>query len=209
MKNIFIIVGVVVAAGLLIWGVGGFSGGVSPVKNWFSGDGDNQAAQNAEPVFVGEDNAGKVEAVAKPAVKWEGGAKKYTHIDPAFSFEYPADFTVGSFKDAEGETILMRYSGDAKDATGAKREFQIYLSPQDEDFAVTKEKILADAPEVVVDNPQTVSVGQTQGLFFASKSASLGATAELWFERAGWLYQITGYPESADVMKGLAGTWAF
>ena len=203
MKNIFIIVGVVVAAGLLIWGVGGFSGGVSPVKNWFSGNGDNQAAQNADPVFVGEDNAGKVEAVAKPAVKWENGAKKYTHIDPAFSFEYPADFTISSFKDGEGETVLVKHPADTK------KEFQIYLSPQDEDFAVTKERIKQDAPEVVVDNPQTVSVDGTSGLFFASKSASMGATAELWFERAGWLYQITGYPESEGVMKGLAQTWKF
>jgi hypothetical protein len=184
---------------LIIWGVSRWmSGGAEWTNNPFGDFGD----ETQQGIPVGEDNAGVVQEITNPSTSLR--VNKYTHQDPVFSFEYPKEFSIGSFKDANGETVLVQDSSQT-----AKKSFQIYITPQDEYFLVTKERIAQDVPETVVLNSREVSIGSAKGLAFTSKDQSGSATREVWFTNGSYLYQITGYPEGEGVIGEMLGTWRF
>ncbi len=120
----------------------------------------------------------------------------YRHTKPTFSFHCPDACTPGSVHDDNGETILLK-------------NFQIYITPQDEEFVVTKARIAQDAPGTIVDSPKTVSVDGAQALVFKSKNLAGAATREVWFTHAGYLYQISGYPDAEQAISVVVSTWKF
>lgn len=158
------------------------------------------------PGPVGQDDVGTVEEVPKSASVVQGAetAYRYTHKEPVFSFQYPKGFSVGSFKDETGQTVLVQ---DAKN--GGAGSFQIYISPLEEPLTVTKARIMQDVPGTVIQKEQEVKVGDTQGLAFTSKNDAGVETREVWFARGPWLYQVSGLVGAEGSISSVVRSWKF
>jgi hypothetical protein len=128
----------------------------------------------------------------------------YSNSKYNFSFKYPKGFTVANFQEGEyGETILIRKHG-AKDA------FQIFISPFDEPGSLTKERILKDVPDMVIENAENrILKNGAPGLIFFSQEPSLGRTREVWFIHNGYLYQVSTYVELDRWLANILSTWRF
>ncbi len=116
------------------------------------------------------------------------GQRVYTHPVYGFTFESSELLNISSFQEGEyGEIILARSDEDES------KVFQIFVSPFDEPGPITKERILQDLPDMAIDEPLDVIIGQNniQALIFWSNELSLGKTREVWFINSGYLYQIT------------------
>lgn len=125
----------------------------------------------------------------------------YTHPSPKFSFEYPQGFSVGSFPEGEdSETILVH-------GANGESSMQILISPFDEAIALTKKRILKDAPDMEVNNEKEITVGKdAKGLQFQSTNSS-GPTAEVWFVHNKHLYQISAPKNSSEFLQAIIATW--
>ncbi|MSR71451.1 MAG: hypothetical protein EXS50_02130 [Candidatus Taylorbacteria bacterium] len=120
------------------------------------------------------------------------------------SFKYPKGFTVTSLPtdEADGaDTLLIN-------GNGKKTSIQIYISPFTESTTViTKELIQRDLPDMLVDNPQDVTMGNAgKGLAFESGDAGI-RTREVWFVYKKKLYQITTYIESDLMLQKILNTF--
>lgn len=142
------------------------------------------------PSFLKEDAGGG---------KLEETTSSYTHPDNLFSFSYPNDFSVRTQDDGEeGETIMIERQG-----TGV----QIFISPFDENIALTPERIREDIPELVMNNTEVISVGGTQATAFVSTNASTETSNEIWFVYTGRLYQASAPKGSEKLMSGIIKSW--
>lgn len=113
----------------------------------------------------------------------------YTNETYNFSFEFDEGVNVTSFKEGEeGDIILVKKSDE-------NLEFQIFISEFDEEGPITPTRIKQDLPNLIIKNPQNVTIGSDSitALIFESKSEieSFGATREIWFVKNRFLYQIT------------------
>lgn len=128
----------------------------------------------------------------------------YTNSTYNFSFKYPEGFTVANFQEGEyGETILVRKKE-------GKESLQIFISPFDEPSPLTKERILEDLPDMLVENAQQrLLKNGAVGLIFFSQESSLGRTREVWFVHNGYLYQVSTYAELDSWLAGILATWRF
>ena len=129
----------------------------------------------------------------------DAGNQAYVHQNPSFSFDYPKGFNVGNIAEEEGETVLVQ-----KDGKG----FQIYFSFLGEDLEITPEKIKTDIPDMPVDNPSFMDIDGIRALVFDSRTEGGGEnTRETWFNKDGYLYQLTAEKEYADVAEEVLGAW--
>ena len=81
----------------------------------------------------------------------------YNHPTLSLSFKYPAGFTVKSTNLSSGPGGGELLVVENKDAVG----FQIRVEEMDEDIAViTPEMIKADLPDILLEDPQEVVLGQ-------------------------------------------------
>jgi len=128
----------------------------------------------------------------------------YTDSQYKFSFEYPKDFTATKFQEGEyGETILVSREG-------SKDSFQIFISSFDEPEPLTKERILQDLPNLVMENSeQRVLKNGAVALIFFSEESSIGKTREIWFIHNNYLYQISTYKELDGLVANIISTWKF
>jgi hypothetical protein len=148
----------------------------------------------------GEDGSGKIEDV-------NSSSKKYSNTEYGFSFEYPSSFTVGQFYDGEGESIVVQEAS----STSSKSGFQVYVSSVEAPVEITPELIKKELPGTLVSNPQKIELdGKDKGMLFSSNSPAFdGKSAEIWFYYQGRVYQVTSYPEGAQKMMEIIGTWKF
>lgn len=132
----------------------------------------------------------------------------YNNSKYNFSFKYPEGFTVANFQEGEyGETILIRlaHSTDLRQVS-----FQIFISPFDEPGSLTKERILEDLPDMVVEDvQQRLLKNGVPGLIFFSQESSLGKTREVWFIHNEYLYQVSTYAELDGWLASILSTWRF
>lgn len=134
--------------------------------------------------------------------------KRYVNTAYYFTFEYPADMKISSFGEGEESNVIL-IEDPATDKVN--RSFQIFMNPFDEDIAVmTPARLRRDIPNLVIDNPQEVVLGDgTRALIALSNDPTLGRTREVWIISDGILYQITAREEAdpwiAEVMK----SWKF
>lgn len=134
--------------------------------------------------------------------------KRYVNTAYYFTFEYPTDMKINSFGEDEKSNVIL-----IQDTTADKvnRSFQIYMNPFDEVLAVmTPTRLRRDIPNLVIDNPQEVVLGDsTHALMALSNDPAIGRTREVWIISDGTLYQITAREEAdpwiAEVMK----SWKF
>jgi len=127
-----------------------------------------------------------------------GKKQTFTHTALGFSFEYPEGYTVGNFAEGEdAEVVLLQ-----KDNVG----FQLFISPFDENIALTPQRIKQDISDIEMQNEIVISVGGSQGVVFSSEDDGEKST-EIWFVNANRLYQITTYPEFDLIMVDILETW--
>lgn len=185
------ILSVIALVGAAVWFFSSRSPEIVKSLNFFSGSAE--PSQDQQPVSV---PVGDVSAV-------------YTHPTYGFSFRYPEGFTVNSFSDESGETILVQKEGRVKEG------FQIFISEFDEPGPITPERIHIDVPNMVVEEPQEVMIGGSgqglgvRALVFFSHDPSLGRTREVWFVHGGYLYQVTARAEFDAELSKIMATFRF
>lgn len=137
----------------------------------------------------------------------------YTNPDYGFSFNYPEGLQISEFGEEQGRVILV---GD---------KFQIYVSAFDEPGPLTPERIREDLPNIVIENPQVVTLGgktsdvggktsdveerNVTALVFFGRDPSLGKTREVWFAYSGYLYQVSSLAEFDAQLSKILKTWQF
>lgn len=109
----------------------------------------------------------------------------YNDTDYGFSFSYPEGYTASAFSDLEDtKTILLGGST-------AKLGAQVFVSSFDEDIMLTVERIKDEMPDLVVLEPQNISLNGVSGVSFRSTNALDTESREGWFVHMGSLYQIS------------------
>ena len=140
-----------------------------------------------------------------------GGTQTYTHPDYGFTLHYPSSLTLGNFPEGDGEIVLLQSKTAPSASSGRAQEgFQIFISPYTEKEDFSKEVIKKAAPEMKIENDQTITLG-TEGLTalaFDSENES-GKTHEIWFVVDGNLYQCTSYKDYGGKMEEVLKTISF
>ena len=123
-----------------------------------------------------------------------------------FSFGYPKGFSVSSFADGGGETVLIK--------NAAKNNgFQIHIAPFDEpdtqNSGLTKERILKDIPDMVINNAADITLEGKKALSFTSQDELAKETLNVWLVHGKYLYQITAYKNFEKDFKEILLSWQF
>lgn len=156
-------------------------------------------------------NWGDVAFVLEPAGSEEGVVPTqtewvlYANNTFGFSFKHPHDFSVGSFKEGESTVFLLQKAQ-------AGQGVQIYITPIDETFDMTKERIRTDIPDMDVRDEQVVELGERsgKGLAFLSDNEAFGGNSrEVWFVYKNNLYQISTYASLDALLREVLNTWQF
>lgn len=144
--------------------------------------------------------------------------KRFTHPDYGFSLEYPKELSVERYLEADDAEIIVfqgENSSFAK-ATEDRVGFQIFISPFGEDELLTKERILEDLPQAIIEEPLRVILNpgapvpnRVEGLLFWSESPEIGKTREVWFTGENYLYEITTYGHLDTWLAKILSTWRF
>jgi len=116
-----------------------------------------------------------------------------------------ADVTTG------GETILFLKNDDDEEDE-QRKGFQIFISPfRGETGVLTRARIRADHPMLVVEDPIEVILGDgTHALiFFSTGPVKDSVTREVWFVKRGNLYAVTTYAELDPWMAQIMASWRF
>lgn len=129
-------------------------------------------------------------------------SETFTDAAGRFSFSYSDGFVVTTQSNGDlGDTILLRnpilhpvrsqtqnasavQPETEQTSNGAGLEIQIAVMPFDEEGPLTRERILQDLPDMVVDNPVQVLIGEKKdipALLFSSQDEDVGVTKEVWF----------------------------
>lgn len=142
----------------------------------------------------------------------------YVHENPDFLLDYPQELEVEEYVEEDGvKTVVFAHPGNeaAREVTD-KSGFQIFITPYEDKNNLTRERILEDLPEAVIEEPLVVIVNPSapeaeriEGLTFWSASPDIGRTKELWFVRDGFLYEITTYAHLDEWLGKIMDSWRF
>jgi hypothetical protein len=117
-----------------------------------------------------------------------------------FSFQHASTTHIEEALNEQGGTIIVN---------GAQGNFQVYLSPYDEDAStLTQERLLKDIPDLKIKDakPYIVTDG-VQGIAFISEDLNAKETQEIWFVSKGFLYQTSALVESTAFLEETLETW--
>jgi len=140
--------------------------------------------------------------VAEPPTLSIGG-EDYVSSRYGFRFRLPEGWRVTELEDRGGEMILARQA----EGGGA---FQIFITPYDEpveSFSVAR--VQRDLPDLVMTAPTTFALSDGAGLTFVSEGPPFGESREIWFVRAGRLYQMSAYLSDEELLREVLQTWRF
>ena len=132
--------------------------------------------------------------------------KVYLHSDSSFTFSIPGDFNYSNLAEtqdggAQAESVI--FVGNS-----ASRNFQIHISDYGDNTPLTPQIILKDIPDLLIESPEKIAVGGSQGIVFISgpKDGTL-RTREIWFTHNGKLFQISTYKDFDNQMVDILSTW--
>ncbi len=135
-------------------------------------------------------------AVPLPTPRTEDG--RYIHEYPAFSVIHPEGFTVGVFPEGEGEAVLFQKRDNPRQGV------QLFITPFDEVGLLTIGRIRADLPDLAMERPAQIVIGDTiQGVGFFN-----GSEAHAWFVHGDFLYQVSSSRSMAPVLGEMLSTFA-
>ena len=131
------------------------------------------------------------------------GGEIYIDEDYGFSFNAKG-LQVTPFAESESTQVVL--INDPQE----KREAQIFIAPFDEEGPLTRERILKDLPQAMVDNRKNIIFGSNiPALLFWGKDSSGEKTREVWFAYGGNLYQISTIAENDLWLGKLLESWSF
>lgn len=118
--------------------------------------------------------------------------KTYQDISTELTFKYPNSYSIKEMETStedETRTLLLSKEGQAP-------SIQIAISLFDEDITLTTERIKADVPDLVMKNPETITVNSlASGVKFES---DLGIN--IWFVTKGNLFQLTAFQDESSAI---------
>lgn len=130
------------------------------------------------------------------------GFSEYRNTRFRFSLFYPEGMQVETFNEG-GSAMTITFTD-----TEAGQGFQVfvvrYREPQ-----VTEERFRKDVPSGVREDMREVVIDGATGASFFSESATLGATAEVWFVHNDYLYEITAPKALAEWLSDIMQSWRF
>ena len=86
--------------------------------------------------------------------------------------------------------------------------FDVFIAPYDEP-KITQQTFEMDEPSGVMDDPTDITVDGAPATEFSSTNPVMGASQEIWFLHAGFLYEVTA-PQSLDSwLLQIMETWQF
>lgn len=129
---------------------------------------------------------------------------EYRNAAYRFSLMMPDGFEARELPAEEGvQTIVLQgQSGDG---------IQITIAPYGQD-ALRIDDIRAELPDLVIDDVQSVEIGESvdAGVAFTSDNpAFAGKSREVWFVFKGNLYQISTYARLDGLLQAMFATWTF
>ena len=145
----------------------------------------------------------------------------YSDLKYNFSFRYPAGYTATTFPDPQNESAYMIVVQKIAEPTSSSTKpvispgFQMRVAPIDEDISVlTVERIRQDLPDLVINNPQEVILGDAaaagKGVAFTGDDPAFGgASREVWFIFNHNLYQIRTYAVYDPLVQAVLSSWEF
>lgn len=129
------------------------------------------------------------------------GPLVYTHPEFGFTVSAPEGFTAGSFPDGEdGNTTLIQNS--AKNYS-----MQIFVRPFAETSALTAERIHKEIPDMKMENPMEVKIGEIPAVAFYTTSDSGLKTREVWFINNKNLFQISADAKFDNITGSIMENW--
>ena len=134
----------------------------------------------------------------------------YTDSAQHFSFNYPEGYSVREVSGDDTSRVLIIENTSTAALPTEAGGIQIIITPDYPDPSITVETIHEAIPDMKVENPQSFPVGANSGLAFQSDNSAFGgASREVWFVYNGFLYQISTYAESDELLKKIFETWTF
>jgi len=130
------------------------------------------------------------------------GQKEYFNATYRISLLYPEILTVTEFKEEGGAmTVTFENFGESKG-------FQIFIVPFAE-AQITNERFKQDAPSGVRKNMKDVAIDGATGASFYSENDLLGETAEVWFVKNNYLYEVSTFRGLDIWLQDILKTWMF
>ena len=138
-------------------------------------------------------------------------AARYENSQYGFSFGQPDGFNISDFEEGGGKVILVKNVGSSvsNNSNNYENGFQIFIAAFDEPGPITKERILKDIPDMIINGEQYIDVGGERALNFTSQDDLGGETREIWMVHGGFLYQVKGYKNFEEKMIEVLKTWKF
>mgnify|MGYP001610874267 CR=1 FL=1 len=144
-------------------------------------------------------SVGKSSGRAVPA-----GEKEYYNPQYKFSLLYPNNLTAAEHDEGAGAmTIIFEYD-DKKTLEG----FQVFIVPFS-GSQITDDRFKQDIPSGVRKDLKEIKIDGATGASFYSENDVLGETAEVWFLRGGYLFEVNTFKELAPWLDTILQTWKF
>jgi len=178
------------------------------VAGWLVYNNNRADRKNSNRSYFGADSGGAQTGFSKDANKYplpkgsgEDSPTVYTHPTYGFNLDLPAGFKASNFAEGEGEVVMI--------SNGKNYQMQIFVRPFKDSEDITAAKIRRDIPDLPMKNPTDVSVGGNPATAFYTANGNGLKMREIWFTRAGNLYQISAKSESDNITGWIMERWSW
>ncbi|MBI2024264.1 hypothetical protein HYT00_02670 [Candidatus Giovannonibacteria bacterium] len=135
--------------------------------------------------------------------------ERYEDPENKFFVDYPEDYTVNEMDNGDNiKTIVFEKKNSGQPAGEAGESFQIFSMPFDEE-SISVERILIDSPDMVIKDPQEITIAGGPALLFFSTDPDVGDVRELWFVRDDHLYQASTFAAYDELLSKIMKTFTF
>ena len=193
-------IGIVVVSGLLIGVYFYFSNkGAVEVENPIDIFSTSPSTVESSPNIPAEGGTPpKAVAERKPSA----GQSEYRSERYKFSLFYPKTIKVEEFDEGGGASTIVFQN--PKEGLG----FQIFIVPFSGN-QITDERFKQDVPSGVRNELRNITVDGASGASFYSENILLGETAEVWFIKNGFLYEVIAPKVLNAWLSEIMQTWHF
>jgi len=130
------------------------------------------------------------------------GMQEYRNATYHLSLFYPNDLSVKTYDEGAGASTVTFQ--DVSTAQG----FQMFIVPYSQQ-QISTARFQEDEPSGVMQSPLNIKIDGIAATSFYSTNAALGDTAEIWFLRGGYLYEVTAPKSEAAWFSEIMNTWQF
>ena len=128
--------------------------------------------------------------------------REYRNVAYHFSLFYPPEFKVKEHSEGEGATTITFQNIQTGEG------FQIFILPYKEQ-QISEERFKRDVSSGIRKNMADVTIDGVVGATFYSTNVLLGETAEVWFIKDGFLYEVTTLRSLDQWLSKIMQTWLF